>query len=146
MILYLDTSALVKRYVAEAGTNTLGMAIEAADVVGTSIVSYVEMAAALARAVRLEVVEGEAAREAYRIFRSEWPNLVRVQVTQGLVQRAGSLAREHELRGYDAVQLASGLLWQDGLQAQVTFATYDRSLWAAANEVGMKAFPKDLLN
>lgn len=48
MILYLDASALVKRYIAELGSAEVAMAITTADVVGTSIISRAETAAALA--------------------------------------------------------------------------------------------------
>ena len=44
MILYLDASALVKRYIAEPGTPELAEAIAAAEVVGTSIISRAETA------------------------------------------------------------------------------------------------------
>ena len=48
MIVYLDASALVKRYVEEAGSDEVASLIDGATVVGTSIVSRAEVAAALA--------------------------------------------------------------------------------------------------
>jgi predicted nucleic acid-binding protein len=42
MILYLDASALVKRYVAEAGTEAVAQAIAEADVIGTSLIIRAE--------------------------------------------------------------------------------------------------------
>jgi len=56
VIVYLDASALVKRYVEEAGSDEVASLIDAAAVVGTSIVSRAEVAAALAKASRMQVV------------------------------------------------------------------------------------------
>ena len=52
MILYLDASALVKRYVAEPGSAEVSEAISRAEAIGTALISRAEVAAALAKAVR----------------------------------------------------------------------------------------------
>ena len=52
MILYLDTSALVKRYVMESGSKEVNALIESANTVGSAMLTQVEMASALAKAVR----------------------------------------------------------------------------------------------
>lgn len=144
MILYLDTSALVKRYVAEQGTAEVMAAMAAAAVIGTSVISRAEMAAALAKAVRMDTLGPDAAGATLQAFRHEWVSLVRVQATEGLLARADTLAWELGLRGYDAVHLASALLWQDGMGEAVTLATFDRRLWAAAAQRGLPVFPADL--
>ena len=144
MILYLDASALVKRYIAEPGTREVADVIAGAGIVATSIVSRAETAAALSKAIRVGMLTREAAASALRVFRSEWPNLVRVQATEMLVARADALAWELALRGYDAVHLASALLWKDGMDQQVTIATFDQQLWQAASQCGLVPFPKDL--
>jgi predicted nucleic acid-binding protein len=144
MILYLDASALVKRYVAEPGSTEVGDAISKADVVGTALISRPEVAAALAKAVRVEALTQEEASACLQVFREEWPDLMRVQVTEMAVTRADTLAWEHGLRGYDAVHLAAASLWQDALGEQVTFSTFDRQLWETAKRVGLALHPADL--
>lgn len=144
MILYLDASALVKRYVAEPGTSEVAKAIAGAEVVGTSIITRAEVAAALNRAVRVGTLTHEAAVSALQVFRSEWPNWVRVQATEMLVARADALAWELGLPGYDALHLASALLWKDGMDEKVTMATFDRQLWEAARQRGLLPFPDNL--
>ncbi len=143
-MLYLDSSALVKRYVAEAGTAEVGQAIARADVVGTAVLSRAEVSAALAKAVRMNVLTDEEARGALQVFRSEWPDLLRVQVTEMLVARADALAWQHGLRGYDAVHLAGALLWQEAIGEVVTLATFDRWLWQAARQAGLAVLPDEL--
>ena len=119
---YLDASALVKRCVAERGSRETGERCATADVVATSVVSRAEVAAALAKAVRLGLVEPEKGRTAQRAFASQWPDFAKVPVTEALVSRAEALAWDFALRGYDAVQLASALTWQELVGAEITLS------------------------
>jgi len=144
MILYLDASALVKRYVAEPGSMEVGDAISRADVVGTALISRAEVAAALAKATRVGALTQEEASACLQVFRGEWPDLMRVQVTEMVVTRAATFAWEHGLRGYDAVHLAPASLWQDALGEPVMLSTFDRQLWKAAMHVGLALHPTDL--
>lgn len=144
MITYLDASALVKRYVAEAGSVEVGGLIGQAVVVGTAVISRVEVVAALAKAVRMKLVPHNEAASALQVFNAEWVDLVRLQMTETLVIRAVSLAWDYRLRGYDAVHLASALFWQDTLGEPVTLASYDRQLWEAAKTTGLLAWPESL--
>jgi predicted nucleic acid-binding protein len=144
MILYLDASSLVKRYVTELGSTEVSDAISSADVVGTALISRPEVAAALAKAIRIGALTQEEASACLQVFRKEWPDLMRVQVTEMIVTSADTLAWEHGLRGYDAVHLAAASLWQDALGEQVTFSTFDRRLWEAADRVGLALHPTGL--
>lgn len=144
MILYLDASALVKHYVAEPGSTEVNEAISQAEVVSTALISRAEVAAALAKAVRTGALTPEDAAHSLQVFRDEWPDLVRVQVTEFVIARADAFAWEHGLRGYDAVHLAAASVWQDMMGDRVTLATFDRRLWTAAQQVGLAAYPVDL--
>src|SRR5262249_36874869 len=131
VIAYLDASALVKRYIAERRSSETHTLIEQADMIATSIVSRAEVAAALARAVRLGLLSEPGGRKSLRGFARDWQDLARVAMTEALVARAEALAWEHALRGYDAVQLASALTLQDSVGAPIALATFDRELWDA---------------
>lgn len=144
MIVYLDASALVKRYVTERGSRETGELSAKADVVATSLVSRAEVAAALAKAVRLGIVEPDNGRRAQRAFASQWPDIARVPMTEALMSRAEALAWDFALRGYDAVQLASALTWQEAVGAEITLATFDRQLWDAGKKAGIRIWPETL--
>jgi len=144
MIVYLDASALVKRYVAERGTDDVARLVEEALVVGTSLISRAETSAALAKAVRLGALTQASGAAALQVFRREWPLLVRVQATEVVMARADTLACDLNLRGYDAVHLSTALTWQEGLGEAITLATFDRQLWDAARMQGVSTFPEDL--
>jgi len=144
VIVYLDASALVKRYVAEAGSPEVSALIAEASAVGTAVLSRAEVAAALARAVRVKLVTKDAAAAALKVFTAEWEHLIRLQLTEALAARAGALAWEHGLRGYDAVHLATALFWRETLGEPVAVATFDRELWSGARASGLAAWPKAL--
>ena len=144
MILYLDASALVKRYVTERGSEEVIALTAAAAAVATSLISRAEVAAALARAVRLGVLDNDGGRRVERRLSGEWPDLARIPVTEALVSRAHTLAWEHGLRGYDTVQLAAAFTWQDSIGQDVVLATFDRQLWEIAPRSGLQAWPETL--
>jgi predicted nucleic acid-binding protein len=144
VIVYLDASALVKRYVAERGSRETRELSTKADVVATSLITRAEVAAATARAVRLGIIEPDSGRKAQRAFASQWPDIAKVPVSEALISRAEALAWDFALRGYDAVQLASALTWQEAVGAEITLATFDRQLWDAGKKAGVRIWPERL--
>ncbi|MGC1378535.1 MAG: type II toxin-antitoxin system VapC family toxin [Anaerolineales bacterium] len=144
MILYLDTSALVKRYVVETESKEVIALIEQADTVGSVALTRVEMAATLAKAVRQRWVEQKDAENAWQDFLEHWLSFTRLSITLATLERASRLAWEHGLRGYDALHFASALIWQETLETPITMATFDRELWRAAQSSGMTVWPEGL--
>lgn len=141
MILYFDSSALVKRYVEEQGSSDVLDWMDDSDLNGTVLVTRAEVAAAITRAVRMQYVSQEEARQFLEIFRREWGGFHRLPVNEGMIARADALACEYNLRGYDAIHLASALTWQEMLDLPVTLVTYDRELAGAARTSGMAVLP-----
>jgi predicted nucleic acid-binding protein len=144
MILYLDSSALVKRYIREVGSPQVEALIARSEVAGTSLVSRAEVAAALARAVRRGMLGRDQAEAALLVFRAQWPRLARLQLTEPLLARVDTLAWDYGLRGYDAIHLAAALFWQESLRAPVTLATFDQELWLAGQGTGLALWPVGL--
>ncbi len=145
MILYLDSSSLVKRYVSEARSQEVSDAISAAEAVATVVVTRAEISAALAKAVRMEALTPEEALASLQAFRQEWSDFVRVPATELVITRADTLAWEHGLRGYDAVHLSAASVWRDSMVEAVMLSTFDRRLWAAAKAIGLIVHPADLV-
>jgi predicted nucleic acid-binding protein len=144
VIAYFDASALVKRHIDERGSREAIEFAARAEVVATSVVSRAEVAAALANAVRANLLEEDDARAAQRAFATEWPDIARIPVTEALVSRAETLAWDYGLRGHDAVQLASAVLFQEAVGATVRLATFDKQLWDAARRAGLEPWPEKL--
>ena len=137
MILYLDTSALVKLYVAEAGTEAVATAVERAQAWVTVRVTYAEARAAFAQHSRARGIAAGALRRVVRQLDEEWGHYSIVEVTDALVRRAGVLAERHRLRGYDAVQLSAAVDLRVAGASDVAFASFDVRLNQAARRERM---------
>jgi len=114
-----------------------------AEALGTVSISRAEVVAALAKAVRLDAITREDAESARRFFQVEWRGLSRVELSDFVVERAADLAWVYGLRGYDAVQLAAAMIWQETMGISLTLATFDGQLWEAAARVGLERYPQD---
>lgn len=123
---FFDTSALVKYYVDEVGSDWVTTLITEPDAQNyIAYVTGVEMTAALARrklTTSLKQFETDF-EHGYR----------RLTLPKATLEQARTLARQHKLRGYDAIQLASALALANALgQANVEFICADRELLAVA--------------
>jgi len=137
MILYLDTSALIKLYVEEEGTTEVKDACSRASVVATSCLAYVEARAALARASREGRIRERDRRRTLEELDRDWENFFVLEVTDALMQRAGALAEQQPLRAYDAMHLASALMLRERLGSKVLFLCFDERLSEAATAAGL---------
>ncbi|MBP6016298.1 MAG: type II toxin-antitoxin system VapC family toxin [Candidatus Promineofilum sp.] len=144
MILYTDTSALIKRYIGEPGSADVVAWMQAADLIGLSIITRAEAGATFSRLHRLKIIDSTTAEQLLKEFRLHWPGYMRLRINENLVTRAERLAWQYGLRGYDAVHLASAVIWQESLGETVTMMTYDRQLWEAAVLVGLHVLPQQL--
>jgi predicted nucleic acid-binding protein len=144
LIVYWDTSALIKLYIREAGTPDVDQLLQGVDVSGTAVICQVEISAALAKLVRMKSLRRKPAQLAWQRFLRDWSTLTHIQLTQPLLTQASTLTWDHGLRGYDAIHLAAAFTWQSLLGETVTFATYDQHLWHTAQNLGMDRFPSVL--
>ena len=141
MILYLDTSALVKLYVEEPLSQELTVAVADAEAVATSLVAYVESRAAFARARREARLSAQIYRRIEEAFATDWPRYISIEVTDLLVKDAGDLAVTRSLRGYDALHLASAVSLRQQVNTSVTFLAFGRALSLAAKREALTLHP-----
>ena len=143
-VLYLDTSALLKRYVVEVGSTWIKQQCNAStgNVLATSIITKAEATAALAAKLRLGGLSLQDHQTAEKELFADFANAYRlVAIDQPLVDLAGALAKRQALRGYDAVQLAAAVTLNDVLVQEqlspLTFITADDDLLKAASGEGL---------
>jgi len=105
--LYLDTSSLVKLYVAEAGSEVVRQLVDGASVVATSAVAYAETRASLARLRREGALTASKFAAAKSEFEEQWPTYLTLAAGDSLCRAAGDLAEKYSLRGFDSIRLAS---------------------------------------
>jgi len=128
---YLDTSALIKRFVVEEGSRLVNRIIRE-EPVATAKIAYAEVFAGLNRKQR----EGHLSTARYalasRQFDDEWHAYIRVELHDEILQLARTLVERHPLRGFDAIHLASALCLKSTLGEAITFAAADNRLLRAA--------------
>jgi predicted nucleic acid-binding protein len=150
VILYLDTSALVKMIVKEAGADTATGWFEGTGLVASSVVTYAESCAALEQNDRRRGKSSTRLGQWLIDLDEYWQDMMRVPVAEWT---AGRLALSHHLRGMDAVQLAAAVTLrerlhagsEDAAPAEVVFATFDRELLEAAEREGFATLGRPLV-
>ena len=111
-VYFFDTSVIVKRYVQETGTAWVqGLTAPSA---GHSLIlariTLVETIAAVTRRARFGNISPVDAATAITDFEFDFGRqYFIIEISAGLVVQAASLAKQHALRGYDAVQLAAAI-------------------------------------
>jgi predicted nucleic acid-binding protein len=133
LILYLDTSSLIKLYVEENGSADVERLVVEASLGCTSVIAYAEARSALARLCR----EGSLTAQEHALAKSDldrdWPHYLSMDVTATVWRSAGDLAEKHALRGFDSLHLASFLyLAGANLGEPVQFSSFDDRLNGAA--------------
>ncbi len=144
MILYLDTSAIVKQFIEEPGSQEVVTALQQAEIIGTAIITKTETIAAIAKTVRIGLVPQNIAEGLVQIFYQQWLQIFRIEVNEMLVARASMVAWDLGLRGYDAIHLAAALIWQESSNVEVKMFTFDKQLWNAAKKRDLDVFPQNL--
>lgn len=114
---YLDTSALIKRFVAERGSPLIQTLV--------------------ARNGTVETANRKHA-SACRQFESDWQAYIRVDLRGEILLLARDLIQRHPLRGFDAIHLASALAMKSALGEEITFAAADERLLRAAEAEGLR--------
>ncbi len=140
MILYLDSSALVKRYFKEAFTDEVLEKWRNAEAVVTSAVAYAETLSAIYRKNRESKLDEGTLLQLIQALQSEWDGLIRIQVTDELNKYIDMAFQKGLLRGFDAVHLASALVIREQFPDDVFFACFDGRLNAAARNAGLGTF------
>ena len=100
----------------------------------SSAITYAETTAALGAARRARRLSPNALGSALSALDASWALLTSVDVDDGMTRAAASLALRHNLRGMDAIHLASAVLFA---MAQPVVVTWDAELRRAARAEGL---------
>lgn len=142
MILFLDTSALIKLYVEETGSDTVLNAMQSAEMLAVSELTLVEAHSALARLQREQKISSAEFTALRRAVNADFKTFYfQVRLSEKLKNSACRLLANHALRALDAVQLASALIVKRNRRRPVLFASFDTKLSFAAAQAGMDVLP-----
>ncbi len=138
MILLLDTSALVKIYIAEPGSEAIQQRISGQQV-ALSQLTYAETHATFARRRREGLLTATEHQVLSDRFEGDWEAVLQIPVSNEVLAFIPGLCKNHPLRGADAIQLAACLMLQHQ-RVQVHFATSDKRLLEAGANEGLTVF------
>ena len=137
MILFCDTSALIKLYIDEDGSSELKIQLQESEAVAVCRIAWAEAYAALSRRARELPADLDNIEQAKVALAADWPHFVVLEIDQPLVERAGEYADTFALRGYDSIQLAAAFEAGSVSQTPIFFACFDSRLNKAAKLLGM---------
>jgi len=140
-IVYFDSSAFVKLLTEEAGSDLAAELWDGCDAAVASRLAYPEVCAAIAAAARNHDLADHELDTAEQAWDEYWAAARPVELTAAVELQAGDLARQHALRGADAVHLASALAIGT---PDLVIAVWDRRLHAGARAVGLRVAPAQL--
>jgi predicted nucleic acid-binding protein len=132
MIVYLDTSSLVKLYVEEDESSKVDALVRSSEVTATSIVAYAEARAAFARRFREKAFTPVEHDRIKTFFDKDWSSYLILSITGDMIRLAGDLAEKHALRGFDSIHLASALALHRELSTSIIFSCFDDNLQKAS--------------
>lgn len=136
MIAYFDASALAKRYVAEDGSEQLGIWLRA-PIIATSRWTQVEMLSAISRRCREGSMTPEQRNRLATALSEDLVSFTVVDLTASIIAIADGLLARHALRAGDSVQLASALFLKQRTGEPVRFHAFDVRLNVAATQEGL---------
>ena len=137
MILYCDTSALIKRYVEEDGTEIVDRLWSVSVGIATSVVAFAETASTFSRKLREGILTEKEYESTLKTFKTDFDALILVPVAPLLNSIIERLVRRYQLRGFDAIHLSSALMIKESASLPLQFACFDRTLNEAALEEGL---------
>ena len=137
---YLDTSALVKRYRTERGTEVMAALFSHQTLDNAFITSHLtvlEVEAVAARAVGARLLTQRAHGTLLRLFNEDLERAITVlPFTSAVLSEAIGVARRYTLRAGDCIHLATALRTTQAMLANIVFVTSDRELYRAARRAG----------
>jgi predicted nucleic acid-binding protein len=150
-MLYLDSSALVKRYVQEAGSKAITSRFDRGEIIYTSVLSFAEVHAAIGRKRRDGELSATQKGKLVDEFQTDWLfslNILELTITTMLA--LPSICEQYSLKASDAVHLSAAVWLSDAIRLKtkdlggsdrvVEFGVADRQLGEAALMCGFQVF------
>jgi predicted nucleic acid-binding protein len=131
-MIYLDSSALVKRHAQEEGTDFVKSILAGKGLITRSKLTYPEILSALIRKVRAGEIERKTFNGIVDMFNKDWDHVFVLDFDNDLLQVLKMLIEKHPLKAGDAIHLSSASWLKLSSKTDVTFVAFDSSLLKAA--------------
>lgn len=137
-MIYWDSSALIKKYLKEDGSNAVLQLLSTDPILATSQLTYAEVHATFARKLREKEISLKTYQGTCSLFEADWEAMAIVRIEDKLLPKIRSLLAKHPLRSADSVHLASALYVSEYSHYNaLPFACADKKLLQAAINEGL---------
>ena len=140
---YLDSSAWIKRYCLEDGSQWVADFFASGPAIACSALGLIEVLCTFARKHKANELSVLDCRKKSREARRDFALFHRIFFTEGLLDVTADLSEIHALRGADTVHLSAALYLRDKMSvvgAEVKMVTADNELATAAKRVELDVF------
>jgi predicted nucleic acid-binding protein len=131
-MIYFDSSALVKKYVHEVGSDRVRELSNQTPLLATSKLAWPEILSGLGRKRRENGLTEKDYNKAVETFAADWESFLIVEFQDELLPLMRQLAQKHALKGADLVHLSSVLWLQKAAQERMTLVASDKQLLKTA--------------
>lgn len=138
MIYYLDSSALVKRYVAESGSARITELVEGDENIAVSWLALPETLAAVVRRAKGGSISAEDLNSIKDQLHRDMQRFIIIELSGAPVEGVEALINRHALRGADSIHLATALWLKKATKTPIVFVASDHELLTAAHAERLK--------
>ena len=141
MIYFLDTSALVKRYIEEPGSDNVQTCFDSAKVIAVSRLAYPEtLSAIVRRKPSLRDCTDDDFHQLVENFRRDWNHFMVLGMNHETLHHVERVIETYRLRGADSIHLSAALWLHTVTKSPVVFVTSDNELLSAASAERLMIF------
>jgi uncharacterized protein len=131
-MIYLDSSALVKRYIEEQGSDKVDALLKETAIIATSRLAYPEILAALTRRHRGGDLTAMVFERVKSQFRTDWESLAVIEMRVEVLRFVDRLIAKHALKGADSIHLSTALWLKEKTKQKVIVVASDEELLRSA--------------
>lgn len=127
-MIYFDSSALVKRYLKEIGSDRVKQIINHMPFIATSKLTFPEILSAFARKYKTGDISEDKFTQSVKKFEIEWNYFLIVEIQDELFPIIKRTLKKHYLKGADSIHLSSAIWLKDNTKEDITFVSADKNL------------------
>ena len=134
MLIYLDSSVLIKKYFKEIGSEQIIEIWNDAEYLAISQVGYSEILGTIHKRQKMDRFSDKTKNQINKTFLEDWDSFIKVNVNQRLNSELITIHTKHLLRGFDAIHLATAKILFKQFEKELQFLTADNNLQIAAEK------------
>ncbi len=135
MRLFLDTSALIKKYIHEKGSEKVDDLLSRARTVIVSAITEIEACSTFRRLLAEKAISGSDYKTLMNEFETDFPYFTRIVFDEFVSSNAKLVIEKHQLKTLDSIQLGTALMLKSEFD---NFVACDSKLIRAGRKEGLR--------